>query len=244
MFAQQRPMYNNFNIYTMYTDGSEKKAVSFDKSGNNFIESTRENYAPIWSPDGKKIAYTSCYSCEAGHSREDIILVSTVGDYTQKIITNNEFGNKSIGWFNDGEKLLISSEVNSEGQRGNFNDMYTITTDGLSKKLLIKNAESNPRCEPALSPDSEFIAYTCGEDNELYIENLESGVINQLTDNDKWERSPSWLPDGSGLVFLMGDGVIPIWGNIYKISIDGTNLEKLTESVGKYYGPEWRPSRN
>ncbi len=73
---------------------------------------------------------------------------------------------------------------------------------------------------------------------------LESKQEIQLTDNDNIDGHPDWSPDGEKIVFaaFVDDERKPAWiADIYTINIDGTGLERLTDSVWGDNDPEWSP---
>ncbi|MDT7816002.1 MAG: hypothetical protein QOJ42_5918 [Acidobacteriaceae bacterium] len=58
---------------------------------------------------------------------------------------------------------------------------------------------------PAISPDSEHIAYTWdgNKDNyDIYIKDVGKGTVSRVTQDASAELNPAWSPDGAKLVFL------------------------------------------
>lgn len=99
----------------------------------------------------------------------------------------------------------------------------------------------------ALSPNGSKIAFSANSpvDGEwdIYILDVDGTNLVNLTigREDKRTRlpisesSPTWSPDGKSLAFSSG-------GNIFSISIDGTNLTQLTDHQrGWDYSPSWSP---
>ena len=56
---------------------------------------------------------------------------------------------------------------------------------------------------PAASPDGEKIAFASNRNGfwDLYLLDLSSGDVTQLTDTPEYEGAPTWSPDGSFLAF-------------------------------------------
>ncbi|HMX76391.1 MAG TPA: hypothetical protein PKE35_19200, partial [Anaerolineales bacterium] len=56
---------------------------------------------------------------------------------------------------------------------------------------------------PALSPDRTQLAFASDRNGfwDLYILNLQSGSINQITNSPQYDSAPSWSPDSQWLVF-------------------------------------------
>ena len=86
--------YISTDIYVMTKDGSDIERLTFDKHNEAF---------PVWSPDGKKFAYTS----EAnGISNIYIYDFETRESYP---ITNTLTGAFQLSWSREGSKLVFSS---------------------------------------------------------------------------------------------------------------------------------------
>jgi dipeptidyl aminopeptidase/acylaminoacyl peptidase len=63
---------------------------------------------------------------------------------------------------------------------------------------------------PQISPDGRFVAYTIQDTNweenayetEIWLADVKSGAVRQLTNAKKSSQSPAWSPDGSRLAFI------------------------------------------
>lgn len=73
---------------------------------------------------------------------------------------------------------------------------------------------------------------------QLYILNLVSGELNQLTDAGYSDRSPVWSPDGERVAFISDRN-----GNddMYVINVDNGELTRLTDTVELEESPTWSP---
>jgi len=71
--------------------------------------------------------------------------------------------------------------------------------------LSLKRAAS-----PEISPDGRMVAYTVRDtnwddnsyDTQIWIADVASGAVRQLTNGRKSSQSPAWSPDGSRLAFI------------------------------------------
>ncbi len=56
---------------------------------------------------------------------------------------------------------------------------------------------------PALSPDRKQLAFASDRNGywDLYVMDLQSGDVKQITDSQEYDSSPSWSPDGQWLAF-------------------------------------------
>lgn len=89
---------------------------------------------------------------------------------------------------------------------------------------------------PVWSPDGSKIAYS--SNSEIYIIDVNSFVITQLTNNTFIDDLASWSPDGSKLAFASTrDGNF----EIYTMDIDGKNQKRITNNDVTDFFPSWSP---
>ncbi len=78
------------------------------------------------------------------------------------------------------------------------------------------------------------------DDDEIFVMDNDGTNIEQLTDNDVYDRDPCWSPDGTKITFRSGDGSdVEIW----VIDADGSNLRQLTTPPDSFSDgdPAWSP---
>ena len=102
--------------------------------------------------------------------------------------------------------------------------------DGKSKRQLTVGAGLNGPF--AISVDSRKMAYISNNtgSNELYVMDLESLKIKQLTDNDMIEKDISWSPSGDQIAFTMRLNEANSKTDIYIIDVDGSGQYALTKT--------------
>jgi Tol biopolymer transport system component len=69
--------------------------------------------------------------------------------------------------------------------------------------------EIGPEFSPAISPDNKRIAYTWDGNKgnyDIYIKDVNKGIVSRLTEGSAPELNPAWSPDGTRVVFLRLSG--------------------------------------
>jgi Tol biopolymer transport system component len=92
--------------------------------------------------------------------------------------------------------------------------------------------------EAQWSPDGRVLAFSSFFDGDLdiYLLDVETGDLRQLTNNDADDMRPAWSPDGKQIVFASDrDGDF----EIYVINVDGTNIRQLTDNHAEDHQPRW-----
>lgn len=98
--------------------------------------------------------------------------------------------------------------------------------------------------QPALSPDGSQVAFTShrGGKWDLFILDLHSGGLIQVTDDLAYEGNPAWSPDGLRLAYekYVGSNL-----DIYMQTIDGESGEtRVTKHSAADFEPAWHPNGN
>jgi len=183
--------------------------------------------SPIWSPDGKHIAYA-----EDVNGRLDVFVMNADGS-SQASLLNGSLIDASIpSWTPDGRKLLFVA-----GGDGN-NDIYSVNADGSGTVKLTHDLHDVGF--PRMSPNGKQIVFTLGPggDARIAVINADGSGQRQLSDITVGYGSPAWSPDGKRIAFDTGrDGN----DEIYVINADGSGLTRLTNSPGSDLGPAWSP---
>ncbi|HEX7830431.1 MAG TPA: protein kinase [Thermoanaerobaculia bacterium] len=84
----------------------------------------------------------------------------------------------------------------------------------------------------AVSPDGRFIAMTNrGGQEDLFVVEVATGEIRQLTNDAARDRGVSWSPDGQQLYFYSqrDESRYEIW----RINADGSSLTRMTKTTGR-----------
>jgi Tol biopolymer transport system component len=226
------PSFGN-QIWTMERNGS----------GQTKITHTGSDYQPTWSPDGRKIAFTSARS----GTPQVYTMDADGGNETR--LTDFSAVDWEPAWFPSGERVVFSSD-----RDGDWN-LYaiTLTEDGRPlQSTQLTTSAANDRA-PAVSPDGSKIAFFSDRDgdDEIYVMDADEpeGAANvpaQLTGARRREdifSPPDWSPDGSKIAYA-ANARVPEGTRvaIFIMDADGTDKRRLTDREANELTPAWSPS--
>src|SRR5215217_6182199 len=170
-------------IFTVDPDGSDLTPLTSNAANDG---------APTWSPDGRRIAFTS----ERDGNYE--IYVMDADGSNQTRLTNVAGYDITPAWSPDGQRIAFVSN------RGGDFEIYVMGADGSNPTHLTTNTAYDD--QPAWSPDGAKIAFASdrapyGADSEIYVMDADGSSQTHLTDNSRTDSDPAWSPDSQRIAF-------------------------------------------
>jgi Tol biopolymer transport system component len=209
----QKLAYGSEGVQTSNPEGDyEIYAVNaVDGSGKRNLSNTGQflsEFSPDYSPDGRKIAYTSEGVQELNPEGDSEIFVMNAADGSgQKNLSNNStIGNyvydDQPDFSPDGKKVVFRSEGSQASNPEGDQEVYAISAlDGTGQRNLSNNSADTVDGYPDFSSDGKKVAYTTRfaqpsnpeGDQEVYTVNVADGSGQKnLTNNDVNDDSPKW----------------------------------------------------
>lgn len=220
-----------FTCFEQYRAVFGPQICMYSLSLNHLIAMPRfpgTNSSPSWSPDGSKLAFVSS---QAGDP-EIYIMDSTGGNLRR--VTYSRSVNASPVWNpKTGAQLIFNS--GAEGAPA----LYEANLDG-SNVQRIDLPDMGYVVDPAWSPNGQVLAFSWRRPTfsyDIYVMDVVSHQLAELTRDSGRNERPSWAPDGRHIVFQSNrTGEWQIW----EMLADGSQPRQLTYQ-GVNESPNWSP---
>ena len=232
------PQQKSSALYIMNADGTGRYKLT-----NPPIEafSYPADGSPVWSPDGKRIAFARLMPPEiAGET--DVFVVNLDSKNERQLTSNRNLTEHPAGWTPDGLYLLVEygdyltgkSQIALLDFQGNY--VRTLT-----------HPDSSDR-SPVFSPDGKSIVFTSREGN-LHLMDEDGHNRRRLTEAVFLQFAVDFSADGSRILYNSWDKPTPgnpfendPW-NIVIIDTTGTKLVQITPfdyRQATFYATSWR----
>ncbi len=189
---------------------------------------------PVWSPDGRRIAFTRQRSDPDGFATRVWTMDAEGGDLRQLTPTPRSSGGQrpedsTPAWSPDGQTIAFASRrglADPDAFTGGGSHIWTIRPDGQGLRPLTTGAGT--QTSPAFSPDGLRVAYVAGA-SPPYTTGIETvpvtggpGLPVTLGDLPLGAFALAFSPDGRRLAFSLA-------GRLHTVSALGGAPERLTD---------------
>ncbi|GMN09559.1 hypothetical protein MTsPCn9_16020 [Croceitalea sp. MTPC9] len=165
---------------------------------------------------------------------DKFVFVSKQTGYSQ-IYTFNNGNIKQLTFKDDNRRPKLSPDgktIAFESERDGKYQIYTIEIDGSNEQNFSNNNFNEGGGN--WSPDGKSLVFYSNRegngDDEIFIQNLKTGKVEQLTDNDYDDWRPSFSKDGKYVVYSGEKN-----GNeeVFKIDVKTKKVTQLTQAKGR-----------
>lgn len=158
-----------------------------------FTFATSDRLNPVWSPDGKRIAYTGA------QADGDLYVKDIEGSAPEELVYHNRVVRAPTGFSPDGKEILFTA-----------NDYLGKTAEDVWVVSAVRGATPRPVVQTkaretgaVFSPDGHWIAYASNETGqyEVYVTRY-PGTGGKLQVSTNGGSGPHWRKDGRELMFF------------------------------------------
>lgn len=192
--AKTDPDQDILDIWQIETSEGRSSRFTFNTT------SSWEVGAPVWSPDGKTIAYSSGNS-----SQIDLLLKAADGSKKEEVLVHNTNRKWVDDWSADGRYISyyeVTSPSDVTSTNANY-DIWFLPLFGERKPIAYLQTRFNEN-HGAISPDDRWLAYTSDESGrpEVYVRTFPD------PNQGKWQISTAggdqahWRSDGRELFYM------------------------------------------
>lgn len=238
-----------------YRDGEfVQEIINIDTASgeSTLIASDKGTYAaPVWSPDGAQLAYSSGTGLEG--EKQCIRIIDGSGNEL-KVIPDLGGDETVVGWSKDGKKLLVQGFMQDEI----YYTMFYIVDINSGEAELVgdfreDSFESIQYAE--WSPDEKYVIFSAANDegmSSIYKLDVSDGSLAVMTQG-YYDDIPKWSPDGKHIMFTrlreerVGNNDIDEEYNpsidIWITDVDGNEFkcianEELTDHLDAVWSPD------
>jgi dipeptidyl aminopeptidase/acylaminoacyl peptidase len=199
-----------------------------DNKSNRLGGEKEQSSNPEWSPDGRSIAYEGRIGDKSG------LIVANADGSNAKFLspiqgTNNPLPStgKSITWGPDGKRIAFVNAVPGPETQDATGDPVVIT------RYLYKPDDSEG-----------FTRFNDNRRLHIFVVDIASGQVRQLTHGDHYEHSIDWSPNGEEIAFISNrepneDQFFNY--DIFTLKVSDGSMRRLTSTESAEYRPRWSP---
>ena len=229
-------------------DKSETRIWMAPAAGGDAIAMTAEDVSssrPRWSPDGKYLAFLS----KRNEGKTQVWLLNRLGGEAQRL-TETIQDVDDFAWAPDSKRLVLVLQDPSPEELDEARDKDKPGNDDKDKDAKGKKPKTpRPVVVDRYRFKTDTVGYLDRRRTHLYVFDIATKAVVQVTSGDFDDQEPAWSPDGKLLAFRsnrsMPDPDRTYDSNIWVVAADntdkGAHLTQVTTNPGSDVAPAWSP---
>ena len=203
-----------------------------------------------YSHDGRSIAYTHAEGRDMQQiEHSNVYTMEANGKHPRQVSKFPSFSGDAggVAWSPDGKQLVFSYATSPMSRRPNERALFIINADGTHMRQLTQSSLGAGGI-PDWSAQTNFIVFRAVQDDESGVGNFftitpQGKSLKQVThfdDQTVISHKVSFGPDGKTIIFAKGTP--GEHNDVFTITVDGTNLQKVTDAPEADTSPDWAPA--
>jgi TolB protein len=186
------------------------------------------NSTPAWSPDGSQLVFSSSMQ-----GNPELYVTDSSGGHPKRLTFSNAISTSPAWNPKTGQTIIFV------GDRGGVPKLYSMNADGTDTTEL-DLPDKGYLVDPAWAPNGQLLAFSWRRPSgnyDIYIMDVATRQIVEITRDAGRNERPSWAPDGRHIVFESTRGGSR---QIWIMLADGSQAHQLT-TAGHNESPNWSP---
>jgi eukaryotic-like serine/threonine-protein kinase len=182
------PQTKTTDIWTLDPARDVKTRLTFDRASDS---------TPVWSPDGRQIAFVS-FQRSSGLAAWSLFITPSAGGGSERQLPDAGFNRSPADWMSQGDVILFAAQDSKQG----IWNLWTVPANGQEKPRPYLQTPFN-KGGAKVSPDGRWVAYSSAESgrNEVYVQSYPDPRT-RLQVSSGGGHSPRWRGDGRELYFV------------------------------------------